>query len=107
MMITKREATEADHEFVRSVHHRAYREVVERVYGRWDLEEQDRLFDAAWVAAAHEIVLCDSVACGYCGIEYGDDVIFVNQLVIDPNFQGRRIGTQIMESVIKAATARG
>ena len=40
-------------------------------------------------------------------VEYGDDVIFVNQLVIDPNFQGRRIGTEIMESVIKEATARG
>ena len=105
-MITKREATEADHEFVRSVHHRAYRDVVERVYGRWDLEEQDRLFDALWVAAAHEVVLCDVVACGYCRIEFGDEEIYIRELVIDPNFQDRGIGTRIMESVINDAAKR-
>ncbi len=107
MPVSKRPATEADHDFVRAVHHRAYRNVVQRVYGRWDELEQDRLFDANWDAAAHEIVLCDAVACGYCGIEYRNDAIFVHQLVIDPDFQGRGIGTQVMESVIKDAESQG
>jgi len=106
MIVSKRQATETDHEFARSVHHRAYRDVIERQYGPWDETEQDRLFDAAWVAAAHEIVLCDAVACGYCRIECRDDAIVVHELVIDPNFQGRCTGTRIMESVLKDAAKR-
>jgi GNAT superfamily N-acetyltransferase len=106
MIVSKRQATEIDREFVRSVHHRAYRDVIERQYGPWDEAEQDRLFDAVWVAAAHEIVLCDPVACGYCRIEFSDHAIVVHELVIDPNFQGRGIGTCIMESVFKDAAKR-
>jgi GNAT superfamily N-acetyltransferase len=106
MIVSKRQATESDHQFVRSVHHRAYRDVVERQYGPWDEAEADRLFEAVWVAAAHEIVLCDSVASGYCRIECRDDVIFVHELVIDPDFQGRGIGTRILESVFKDAVKR-
>jgi GNAT superfamily N-acetyltransferase len=103
MIVSQRQATETDHEFVRSVHHRAYRELVERQYGPWDEAEADRLFDAAWLSAAHEIVLCDSVACGYCRIERRAEEVFVHELVIDPDFQGRGIGTRIMESVFKDA----
>jgi GNAT superfamily N-acetyltransferase len=106
-MITKRQATEADYEFVRSVHHAAYRDVVELQYGRWDEVEQDRLFDAQWVADAHEIVFSDSIECGYCRIEYMNDHILVRELVIDPRFQGRGIGTRIMLGVFDEAAAGG
>jgi GNAT superfamily N-acetyltransferase len=80
--------------------------VVERQYGPWDEAEADRLFDAAWVAAPHEIILCDAVACGYCRIEYRDDIVFVHELVIDPDSQSGGIGTRIMESVLKEAAKR-
>src|SRR5213078_3618420 len=100
MMVTKRQATPADYEFVRSVHHRAYRDIVERQYGRWEEDEQDRLFNAQWVAGAHEIVVCDSLECGYCRVEHMNDHILVRELVIDPRFQGRGVGTRVMQSVI-------
>jgi ribosomal protein S18 acetylase RimI-like enzyme len=106
MIVSKRQATETDHQFARSMHHRAYRDVIERQYGPWDEAEADRLFDAVWIAAAHEIVLCDSTACGYCRIECGDDDIYIRELVIDPDFQNRGIGTHIMESVFKYAASR-
>ena len=106
MIVTKRQATGADHKFVRAVHHRAYRDVVERQYGRWQLDEQDRLFDVQWVADAHEIIFCDSIACGYCRIEYLVDHIYIRELVIDPGVQGRGIGSRVMEGVISDAAAR-
>ena len=106
MIVSKRQATEADYEFVRSVHHRAYRDVVERVYGRCEESEQDRLFDAAWSPAVHEIILCDKKAAGYCAIDCLADEIFVRELVVDPEFQGRGIGTRIMKDVISEAAAR-
>jgi ribosomal protein S18 acetylase RimI-like enzyme len=107
MTLSKRQATEADREFVQAVHHRAYRDVVERQYGRWDETAQEKYFETAWIAVAHEIILCDNLACGYCSIEFLADEVFVQELVIDPEFQGRGIGTRIMEEVIAEAVARG
>jgi GNAT superfamily N-acetyltransferase len=106
MIVSKRQATEADHQFARAVHHRAYRDLVERRFGRWDEAEQDRLFDAAWVGAAYESVICDAVACGYCCIEHGENDIYLREIAIDPDFQGRGIGTHIIESIFKDAAKR-
>ena len=66
MMISRRQATDADRELVRSIHHRAYRNVIERQYGVWDIAHQDQFFEVAWRAANHEIILCEGVCCGYC-----------------------------------------
>jgi hypothetical protein len=44
MQITKRPAENFDTEFVRHVHHLAYRDVVIRQYGAWDEKVQDEFF---------------------------------------------------------------
>jgi ribosomal protein S18 acetylase RimI-like enzyme len=103
MTISKRPATIADTDFARSVHHRAYRVVIERQYGTWDESAQDKLFAAAWSAADHEIVLCDEARCGYTSIENRDDCFYLHELVVDPDFQGLGIGTHILRQVIEQA----
>ena len=106
MNILRRPAAIDDTDFARSVHHRAYRDVIERQYGPWDEPTQDRLFAAAWSAVQHEIVLCDDARCGYTHIENRDDCIYLRELVIDPDFQGRGIGTHILQNVIQQATLK-
>ncbi len=106
MIISKHQATEADREFARSVHHRAYRDVVERQYGLWDVAAQDQFFDAAWSADDYQIVLCDAVRCGYCCVENRNDEILIRELVIDPDFQCLGIGTRILQDVLNDSTAR-
>ena len=93
--------------FARTVHHRAYRDVIEHQYGPWDEATQDRLFDIAWTAAAHEIILCDGVRCGYSSIETRSGDIYLSELVVDPDFQCRGIGTVIIREVIERAIATG
>ena len=107
MTISRRPATIADADFARSVHHRAYRDVIERHYGPWDESTQDKLFAAAWSAAQHEIVLCDDARCGYTSIENRDDCFYLNELVVDPDFQGHGIGTNILREVIEQAILKG
>ena len=97
----------ADIPFARSVHHRAYRDVIERQYGPWDETNQDRFFDTAWHEAVHEIILCEGVRCGYSSIEDRDGEIYLGELVIDPDFQCRGIGTQIIRNVLERAIERG
>ena len=107
MNVSRRPAAIADTDFARSVHHRAYRDVIERQYGPWNEKAQDEFFDAAWSAAEHEIILCDAVRCGYACIEHRDGDINIRELVIDPDFQGRGIGTHILRNVLEQAILRG
>ncbi len=106
MHITKRPAVASDTELARSVHHRAYHEVVVRQYGLWDEEAQDELFAAAWSAAAHEIIFCDDLPCGYMCVEDRDGDIHLCEIVIDPEFQGKGVGTNILGEVIEYARMR-
>ena len=96
----------SDMDFARSVHHRAYREVIERQYGPWDEANQDRYFDSAWSKETHEIILFDGVRCGYSCVENQNDAIYLRELVIDPDFQNRGIGTHILRNLIDRAIER-
>jgi ribosomal protein S18 acetylase RimI-like enzyme len=106
MKISRRPATVADSDFARSVHHRAYRDVIERQYGSWSQRAQDKFFSDAWVAAAHETILCDAVPCGYACVENRNHEVYLRELVIDPDFQGRGIGTYLVKETQNHATAR-
>jgi ribosomal protein S18 acetylase RimI-like enzyme len=107
LMISQHPATIADIDFARSVHHRAYRDVIERQYGPWDEAHQDEFFDIAWSVAVHQIIFSDGVRCGYSCIENRDGHIYLRELVIDPAFQGRGIGTYIIREVLERGIERG
>lgn len=104
--ITKRLAEEADKEFVRSVHHRAYRDVVMRQYGAWDEKAQNNFFDDAWCATTHQIIICEDVPCGYMCVEYRDEDIYIREIVIDNEFQGKGVGTFLLREIIEDARVR-
>ncbi len=105
--VSQRPATLADMDFARSVHHRAYRDVIERQYGSWNEAIQDGYFDSAWSTETHEIILLDGARCGYSCIESQNDAIYLRELVIDPDFQHRGIGTRIIRDVIDRAITHG
>ena len=103
--ITKRPAEATDAEFARSVHYRAYRDVVIRQYGTWDEKAQDDFFADDWCAATHQIVIYEDVLCGYICVEYRDEDIHIRELVIDPEFQSKGVGTFLLREVINDAEA--
>jgi len=100
-------ASPADTEFGRRVHHQAYREVVERQFGAWNVAAQDAYFRDGWGAAAHEIVECDGVPVGYVCVEDRPDLVHVRELVLLPEFQNRGIGTAVLRQVLVHAEGRG
>lgn len=104
--MTKPPAHESGAGFARAVHHRAYREVVERQFGPWIEEQQDRYFDRDWSAATFEIVLCDGITCGYVCIEDRADDIHIREIVLLPEYQGRGIGSSILREVMERACTR-
>ena len=106
MKITRRAATDLDIDFARDAHHRAYRDVVTRQFGVWDEADHDEFFDRGWASAAHDILLCDGVPCGYVSVDQLADYNHVRLLVVLPEYQGRGIGSAFLWEVIEEARSR-
>jgi ribosomal protein S18 acetylase RimI-like enzyme len=105
--LQRRLASPADAEFGRNVHHQAYRDVVERQFGAWNVAAQDAYFRDSWGAAPHEIVECDGVPVGYVCVEDRSDLVHVRELVLLPEFQNRGIGTAVLRELLAHAEGRG
>ena len=102
-VITKREATKADYEFAKKVHHDGYHDLIVKRYGSWDENMQDGFFDKTWNQGNHSIILESEIPCGYCMVESKPDHIYVNELVISPKFQGKGIGSSILRGITDEA----
>lgn len=107
MVIRFRHAHAADREFCRSTHHLAYHDVVELQFGPWDEEQQDGFFDAKWSRGNLDILLVDEQECGFAVIADAADHVEVFELVIHPDWQGRGIGTEVLNSVTGRAANCG
>lgn len=103
MELQRRLATPGDQPVARRIHHHAYREVVERQFGRWDESEQDAYFDDAWPLHEHDMLELDDSACGYFAVEFGAEAVNIHELVLHPAYQGRGIGTQLLIEVVDQA----
>jgi ribosomal protein S18 acetylase RimI-like enzyme len=106
MNITLRPATKNDTDFARSVHHRAYRDVVVTQFGDWDENTQDKFFATGWAKPGHEIVMVDNVPCGYVRYEKTPAEIKAYELVLLPEFQGRGIGSALLKMVLAEGAAK-
>jgi len=105
MEVARRPAIDSDGEFVRETHHLAYRDVIVRVYGRWDEQVQDEYF-MNWVPVAFDIVMCEGQPCGYMRVEVQPQNIHIEELVIHPHFQNQGIGSFLLRQVMKQAEER-
>lgn len=104
--LEKRKADESDTDFARKIHHAAYHDVVVKQFGNFDEKKQDDFFAKSWQPSKSEIILVDGKDAGYCSIERFSDHIFVEQLAIDPTYQGKGIGTQVLQEVMEEAKAK-
>ena len=101
-----RPATEDDRRFLRQLHHRCFRRWVEEVWG-WDDAEQDRRFDAAWTTAGHFVVELNGTPIGALRTSQRHDHLFIDDIEIDPDHQGRGIGTRLLQRVLADAESSG
>jgi ribosomal protein S18 acetylase RimI-like enzyme len=101
-----RAATAADTDFAREAHHAAYRDVVERQFGRWDEERQDSFFADSWDANPHDLILVDGIPCGYWSVEHRTADIHLRELVIHPAAQGHGLGTEVLRRLQRQAADR-
>lgn len=104
--VVLRPATEDDRRFLRQLHHRCYRRWVEEVWG-WDNANQDRRFDQAWTTAGRFVVELNGTPIGALATSQRHDHLFIDDIEIDPDHQGRGIGTQVLQRVLAGAESSG
>ena len=107
-MIADRPATlEGDFELGREIHHESYRDVVVRQFGVWDQEKQDKFFEEGWARAPQRFILLDGAVVGVVSEEELSDHIFIHEIQIRVQFQGRGIGSHVMGDVLARARQAG
>lgn len=104
--LTRRPAQEEDVDFLRKVHHEAYRDVVEKQFGGWDEKAQDAFFASALKHSPHEVLYYDEQPCGYFSMEEHADFIELHELVLLPEFQGKGIGSKILNDAVELAKTK-
>ena len=105
--VRRRPAEANDADVARQIHHRAFRDVVERQFGSWNEPLQDLFFDSEWSRQPHEMVLVDDRPAGYMAVEVGSDEVLVHNLVLDPDVQGSGVGSGLLSEVLDAAGVAG
>jgi ribosomal protein S18 acetylase RimI-like enzyme len=97
----------ADQEWARQVHHQVYREVVLRQFGSWDESLQDRFFLDSWHKDPYKIIEKDGQRIGLVSVSEQTDYLFLHEIWIVDEFQGRGIGSELVQEVLAEAAARG
>ena len=80
---------------------------VERVYGAWDDEAQERRFHASTDPASHEIIELDGEPVGCEWVRRHPDCFELVRIYLMPVVQGRGIGTALVERLLAKARRAG
>lgn len=105
--IAIRDTGEADKDFLRRLHHSAYRDVVERQFGGWDEAQQDAYFDKDWNPGQYQIVELEGEAVGAFCVEECADHLLLKEIQVFPDFQRKGIGSRMLQKVINEAEFMG
>lgn len=102
-MTRLRPATNDDYSFLRELHHRAYREVVTRQFGRWDERAQDEWFELSLRDAEFFVVELGSAAVGALARKRQPECLHLVELQIVPEHQNHGLGSALLRELLAEA----
>src|SRR5262245_25619273 len=103
--VSLRPAIRGDYDFLWWLHCATMRSYVEKTWG-WDEAWQFQYFHTHFDPTKIEIVESNGVAIGYISVERREDLIVLRQIEIVPSYQGRGIGTKLIQSLLAEAESR-
>lgn len=105
--VAARKAAAADYDRAQAAHHAAYRDMIVAAFGVWDEAAQDQYFREGWNPDTFEILLWQDQFCGDTAVEDRGDHLYVDELVIHPDYQNRGIGTAALRAIMDRAEQLG
>lgn len=106
MRYTLRPATDADYDALYRLHEATMRATVEQVWG-WDYAGQARFFRERWNPADRQVIVVDGRDAGVLSVERRPHEVWLANIEIAPEFQGRGLGTAIIGDLLREAHGRG
>jgi GNAT superfamily N-acetyltransferase len=97
-MYTLRPATEADHDWLRWLHHATMRASVEPIWG-WDQARQDAYFDEHFDPTRCQIVRSSGRDVGVIEVDWSQADVFLANVQVAPDCQGSGLGTQLIRDL--------
>lgn len=107
MSLTTRRASAADRDFLLNLHHAAYHDVVVAQFGAWNESDQAKRFAEKWKQSQYDVVQLDGIDVGALWTSRTDHDLFLNEIQVLPEYQGRGIGTALIEGVVARARSLG
>ena len=101
-----RPAEPADRDFLFALFTQTMKSVIEQTWG-WDDARQRADFDRRFESYDVAVVECDARPVGGLFLETAASSAFIHELQLLPEYQGRGIGSAIVQTVIDHASARG
>ena len=104
--LTLRPACEADYEFCYHLHREALGEYVDKVWG-WRESEQRERFGQYFDHLKRQVIVWQAQDVGALELEPRDGELYIAYIALLPEFQGRGIGTHVIDRVLADAFAVG
>ncbi len=97
-----RAATPADLDTLFDLHCTVFRHHIQEIWG-WDEAWQRSRFEEECDASTVSVVQIDGRTVGYTQVASGDDRVYLQNIALHPDAQGRGIGTRLLEDIQRAA----
>lgn len=106
-MYRYRPATDEDDAFVYALHRAALGDAIEATWGPWDDTVQRRFHEQWFSPDRLQIVLVDGEEAGLVDAQLDAPVFYISRIEILPRFQGRGLGSRILQDLLASARRHG
>lgn len=100
-----RPALASDREFLYGLNEATMREHIEKIWG-WNEPEQQAFFDNRFEPAEWQIIQAGGQDVGVLIVKENDEELYLAEIEIVPEWQGRGIGSSVLRSLMEDAVAR-
>ena len=98
-----RKANENDYNFIFNLNKTVYKDYAIKIWGSWDDEFQKQFCENRFKTEKVQIILDSEKEIGILELIEKEHQIYIEEIQIEPNSQGRGIGTEIINDIKKTA----
>ena len=101
-MISYRKANDDDFDFTFRIKTSSSKQLIEKIWG-WDNAVQLNYHKNRFDPGKTKIIIYEKQEVGYISSYVNNDTLFIENILLDTSFQGKRIGTKVLLDTIQNA----